>query len=102
MVVGIDRLASEGMALLEWLLSQLGIAGVVSAGVVVTVLGFLYYGYKMAWAISLAKDILRYGVRHVVVSTLVVATVVVGGIHLGVIQGIDLGALLEAIRGVTN
>lgn len=88
--------------LIAWAIKQLGLQSAVSVSLVVTVVLLFYWGYRVSWALSVSRRVVSSATRHGLVSAVVVAAVVAGGLHLGVFPSVDVDPLLRALSEVTR
>jgi|GEM_PF-3921862 len=96
----LSRILNAGRGVLARLLEFAGLEGVISVSLLISIVLMFYWGYRVAWAISMAKTILSATVRHGLVSMVILLSVGGGALYLGVIPGINLDPLLRLLPEV--
>ena len=84
-------------AVLAFVLDAAGLEGLIGAGALVTVLMWLYTGWKLTGIAAAIRTYLGVVTRYGSVSALLLALAAAGGIYLGVL---DIGALLGFLGGL--
>jgi hypothetical protein len=96
---GASALATD---VLGWALSQLGVAGVVGAGTLVSVGMAAIWGYRLSWFIGGARSLLKQAAIQGVVAVVLLVVVVSGALYYGVIPELRMARLVELAVGVVT
>ena len=84
-------------ALLSVVLDAAGLEGIIGAGALVTILMWLYTGWKLTGIAAAIRGYLGVVSRYGGVSALLVVLAAAGAVHLGVL---DVGELLTDLGGL--
>jgi hypothetical protein len=78
-------------------LAALGLAGVIGAGALLSTLTLLWWGYRLSHVAAVARTAGTVALRYGGVSAVVVGVVIAGGIHAGVIPGVNVDRLMHLV-----
>lgn len=88
--------------LVQQALAALGVAGMVGAGAVLSTLTLLWWGYRLSHVAAFARTAGTVALKYGGVSAVVVLGVIAGGVHAGVIPGINVDRLAQLVTVVVE
>lgn len=90
-------LAEQG---LSFVLEHVGLAGTVSAAAVISIVTYLWWGFKAKVLLDVLLSIGATVAKHALVSSVVFVVGLAALIWSGIIPGVDVDAAVQLLRGV--
>lgn len=83
-------------------LAAAGLAGAIGAGALLSTLTMLWWGYRLSTFAALARSAGAVALKYGGVSVVVVLAVIAGGVHAGVIPGVNVDRLVQLVSVIVE